>query len=136
MAARTTETLVRQIVSVNDDVPLAGFITAATALTDYVASKDTASLLGTDLLREIETWLAAHFYSHRDQMYVEKQTGRSRGVFQGQTGMRLDSTQYGQTAVMLDVTGMLASLCRGRHKASVNWLGLPPSEQTDYDDRD
>jgi hypothetical protein len=136
MAIRTTESLVKQILNVDDDIPLTGFIRAASALTDHVASKDESSLLNSTLLQEIESWLAAHMYSHRDQMYAQKHAGKSGGVFQGMTGMRLDSTQYGQTAMMLDVSGTLASLSRGRHKASLAWLGKPPSEQTDYDDRD
>jgi hypothetical protein len=37
----------------------------------------------------------------------------------------------------LDITGTLASVSRGkRFKVTAEWLGLPPSEQTAYQNRD
>lgn len=134
MAWRTSEPDVEAIVEVGGGINIAPFIDTANALTDYVSSQDSNSVLTTVLLAEIERYLAAHFYSHRDKLYQEKKTGDASAVFQGRTDMGLDSTEYGQTAKTLDVTGCLAGL--GKGKASVAWLGLPPSEQTDYLDRD
>lgn len=135
MAWRTSEPDVESIVEVDSAINIAPFINTANALTDYVATSDEGSLLNTALLKQIESYLAAHFYSHRDKLYQEKKTGDASAVFQGKTDMGLDSTEYGQTAQVLDVTGTLRSLSKGG-KARVEWLGLAPSDQTDYEDRD
>ena len=135
MAWRTTEQDVRAIIDTDASLSIAPFIDAATSLTDYVSSKDSDSLLSSTTLEQIEKWLAAHFYAHRDQQYATKKTGQASATFQGKTDMGLNSTQWGQTAKTLDVTGTLRQLDSGR-KASLAWLGLPPSEQTNYEDRD
>ena len=134
--ARTTTAAVRLIIPTDADLSLDSFISAATCLVDYVAAQDTDSLVSTDLLTEIETWLAAHFYAIRDLQYHQKQTEKASAVFQGKTGMSLDATLWGQQAKVLDVSGTLGTLGRQKHVASMGWLGLPPSEQTDYEDRD
>ena len=113
---------------------LKAVIDTATALTDYVSAQDSAGVLNSALLKEIEKNLAAHFYALLDPQYLEKKTGDSSAVFQGETGKGLDYTPWGQTAKQLDVSGTLATL--GNKPASMTWLGLPPSEQTDYEDRD
>jgi len=97
--------------------------------------------LNATLAESVECFLAAHFYAHADQLLQSKSTGGSSGSFQGQTGQVLSSTQYGQTAMLLDVTGLLAKRSKEaetgqKRVAGVSWLGLPPSEQTDYEDRD
>ena len=117
------------------------FIATATALTDLVEAADADDELNATVLERIEAYLAAHFYAHADQLYQERNTGKAGAVFQGKTGMVLLSTQYGQTACLLDVTGYLARKNKeaegaGRRKASMSWLGKPPSEQIDYVDRD
>ena len=57
------------------------------------------------------------------------------------TGKSLDSTHYGQTAKLLDTSGCLAEISKeaetgGKTTVGIDWLGKPPSEQTDYVDRD
>lgn len=136
MAWRVTEEQVREIIPTSSVVSIKPFIDAANALTDYVSSKDTQSLLTSALLIEIEKSLAAHFYEANDPQYKEKETGDARAIFQGEWGMGLDRTSWGQNAKTLDVTGMLASISRGVTRVSMEWLGLPSSEQTDFVDRD
>ncbi len=136
MAQRTSEVRVRAIIDDNSLVDIAPFIDAATAVTDYVASEDSGSALTDALLLQIESYLAAHFYEHLDPQYSSKKTGKAEAKFQGEFGMGLDSSKWGQTAKMLDVTGTLARLSKGDAVPSVSWLGLSPSEQTDYVDRD
>lgn len=136
---RTNAKAVTNIVKVNADISVLPFIKTAAALTDWLATADTAQdgELTSDLLREIETYLAAHFYSHRDQLYQSKGTGRANASFQGQTAMKLESTQYGQTAMVLDITGLLAARNAGpKNRVQVVWLGKPKSQQTRYDQRD
>jgi len=104
------------------------FIRAASALTDYVNSCDSDSVLNDALLTEIETYLAAHFYNVRDQAYDSRKTADASGVFQTKHGMYLDGTDAGQAAIMLDVSGCLSKLNReakegGKRKLGVAWLG-------------
>ena len=136
MAVRTSDEQVRAVIETDPDIGIEAFIRPATALTDYVESEDSDSVLGSALLTQIETFLAAHFYARRDPQYRSKITGRAEAQFQGKSGMRLDSTDWGQDAIVLDVTGCLASLNTGRRAASIDWLGKAPSDQILYEDRD
>lgn len=132
---RTSETEVREIIGSDPALSLAPFIETANALTTWLSSKDTDGELNSDLLVAIEKNLAAHFYESRDPAYQEKKTGDASAVFQGKWGMKLDSSDWGQHAQILDVTGRLAGLNKGG-RTSFAWLGKPVSEQTDYVDRD
>jgi hypothetical protein len=141
--SRTTVANVQGILAGHYDgrTDLTPFISTATVLVDWLDAQDTDNELSTTLLEVIERWLTAHFYAHADQIFQSKSTGGASGSFQGQTAMVFSSTQYGQTAMALDVTGKLAGrnkevLDGSRKKATVSWLGLPPSEQLDVEDRD
>lgn len=136
MAWRVTEDDVREIIDTNAQISVVPFLDMANALTDYVVAQDSDSVLTASLLAGIEKNLAAHFYAARDQLYASKITERAEAIFQGQFGKRLESTDYGQRALVLDVTGTLDRLNRGPKKASLTWLGKPVSDQTDYEDRD
>jgi hypothetical protein len=135
--SRTNDTAVKGILESDPKLNLTPFIRTASALTDWLVTEDTAGKLTTSLLLEIETYLAAHFYSHRDQMLQSKGEGGASGSFQGQTAMVLLSTQYGQTACMLDVTNKLAQRSADAQSgtsrtAGVTWLGSDPDNVTNY----
>ena len=141
--ARTTETAVKGILLKDydaDDVPsLQPFIDSATVIVDRVktCAVDRSRTLTTAELELIERWLAAHFYCQSDQTYASRNTGKSSGQFQGQTGLQLDSSKYGQHAKALDYSGCLAALAGAERKVARGaWLGKPPSDQVDYEDRD
>lgn len=138
--SRTSESDVRAIISSDSTLDLSLFIQAASSLTDYVDNCDTAGLLSTRQLREIETWLSAWMYETRDQGYQEKKTGDASAIFQGRTGLYFEANFWGQRAVMIDITGCLAGLQEqavgGKKSVNLVWLGKPESEQTDYVDRD
>lgn len=138
MAYRTTEDKVRSIVDSAPELDVTPFIRVANRLVSKVDTADTGGLLDSDDLVELETWLAAHFYAHRDQLLQSKSTSGASGSYQGQTGMFFSSTQYGQTALLLDVTGYLASLQQqaenGRKKIQMVWLGSTEQEQRGYPD--
>lgn len=119
---RVTQEEVKEILEADPDRPLTAFIAAANNITNWLANQ-TSSLTTTEL-KEIERWLSAHAYVHMDQMLAEEETGDAKGVYQGQFGKRLDSTQYGQMALTLDHTGNLIRLSKEtKPKASVSWLG-------------
>ncbi len=134
MAWRVTEEDVRGIIETDGNISLAPFLNSATALTDYISSEDSDGVLSAALLIEIEKNLAAHSYALRDPQYLAKKTGDASAKFQGETGMGLDYTPWGQMAKQLDVSGTLSTL--GKKKPGMAWLGLPPSKQTAYRDRD
>lgn len=138
MAWRTSEEDVREIIATDSDVAIAPFIEMASALTDYVSSQDSANenVLNDTLLTAIEKNLAAFFYEARDQAYAEKRTGDASAKFQGTTGKLLEDDKWGQRALVLDISGTLRRLQAGSPRARIKWLGLPPSEQTEYEDRD
>ena len=136
MAWRVREEQVRALIDDDTTIRMAPFIDTANALTDFVANQDSASLLTSALKTQIELYLAAHFYEHRDPQPIQESTMKASATYQGKLGEGLKSSKWGQTAVALDVTGTLASLSAGRKTASVMWLGLPPSSQTDYELRD
>ena len=81
---------------------------------------DTANILVTEylvgeglsdaLLLEIETYLAAHLVTLRDRRTATEGAGGVSFSYQGNFGMGLDSSQYGQTAQVLDSTGILSKL--------------------------
>lgn len=139
--ARTNPGAVQEILfkdydSVNEP-PLQGYIATASAVVDRVVTCATAKAvtLSAVELELIERWLSAHFYCMSDAPYAShSHLGRSAS-FQGQTGMYLEATKYGQTAAALDPSGCLVAISKNQ-RASFSWLGKRPSEQTDYADRD
>ena len=94
------------------------------------------SVLDSDDLEIIERWLAAHLYAHADQLLSSKSTADASGTYQGKTGMGLESTQYGQTAMDMDASGCLRSMNKGNNQLTVGWLGKSVSSQIAYGNRD
>lgn len=125
MAVRTLAASVQAILLDHYDGSsnLTAFIDSASSLVDRVAALDSDSILGSSNLELIERWLAAHFYAHADQLMQTKSTGRAGATFQGKTAMMLNSTQYGQTAMVMDFTGELRKMNAGNVTVGINWLG-------------
>lgn len=138
MAIRTTENSVQAILGGHYDgsTSLTSFIKTANLFTNRIANADTKGLMGEDDLKDVETYLAAHFYAHADQITQSKSTGRASGQFQGRTDLGFDATLYGQTAKRLDATGLLVLLDQPqRPKATCLWLGKVFNDQLDADER-
>lgn len=114
---------------------LTPFITAASLIIDRVATCSTAKGDPHSVaeLLVLETWLAAHLYGQADQPYSSRSTSGASGQFQGQTGMSLDSTKYGQTAAGMDHSGCLRAHFEKR-TARMDWLGVGQDEQLNYDE--
>lgn len=124
MTARTTTTAVELIISTTlTDPQIQAFIDTATLIVDAnLADKG----LSPDLLTQIETWLAAHLLSMRDQRTSERRIGDVWFTYQGQTGLGLDATLYGQQVKLLDTSGTLASL--GKRRATLTVFSEADSE--------
>lgn len=132
--SRTDATAVRGILTEYDSsIPIQPFIDTATVVVDRVDALDTDGILTDAALELIERWLAAHFYACADKLPSAESAGKSSTTWQGQTGMGLDFTQYGQMAKRLDFTGNLASIDCPKRKAAISWLGQK-AEDAEYDD--
>ena len=111
MANRVVHADVIEIIetSITDTTP---FITAANRLLAIALDSDDQVILGSDLLEEIEKFLAAHFVALKDPIEVRAKAGASEAQFMlgSNTGEGLRLTPYGQTACALDITGKLAIL--------------------------
>lgn len=116
------------------------FIEAASVVVDDVVecATEAGKTLSASRRELIERWLAAHFYAAGpDKTYSRKRTEKAEGWFDGKTEKYLESTLFGQMAVILDSTGCLQEIAvRGRQSIGGYWLGRPPSQQTPYDQRD
>lgn len=128
MSIRTSDELVRGSIETVSTISVVPFIRRANALTDRVAAKDSNGVLSNAVLLEIETLLACHYYHLRDPLWQEKRTGDASAKFK--------ERDFFREAALLDETGFLQGLAKGKVQAEVEWLGLPPSEQTDVWDRD
>jgi len=95
------------------DADIQAYITGSTALVTSVLG---SSSLSDDLIMEITRWLTAHMIaSTREQQLSSAGAGSAKAVFQGVTGMGLDSTLYGQQVKILDTTGAMAALSGKGH---------------------
>jgi len=138
MAIRTTAAAVRKVIQTDSSIDVSPLMDVASELVDKVSAEDSDSVMTAGMLRHLETYLAAHFYAFRDPQYSEKKTGDASATFQtGQSGKgAFEQNDWGRMAMALDLTGYLRKINKGVVTAEVIWLGLPPSEQTDYEDRD
>lgn len=140
---RTSSTLVEGILRVgpggdyDGSTDLTPYIDTAAAVVNRVAAcaVNKGFVLSSDELELIERWIAAHFYAMSDQPYLEKETERARGKFQGVTKMHFEATKYGQVAMDIDYSGCLTNISK-RTFARVDWLGKRESEQLDINERD
>lgn len=116
MANRTTNVDVLTIMNSSlTGTQVDGFITIANRMvTDNLAGE---SSFGDDELAEIEKWLTAHLISITKERQVRAETvGDVRVEFTGKFGDGLKMTTYGQMVLVLDSSGILASM--GKQKAS------------------
>lgn len=106
--ARVTAEEVQAIISYDPAITdITPFITAANLL---ITQKFTGSGVSEALLKEMERWLAAHYIAIRDPRLRSEKIGDAANTYQGQEGMYLDATLYGQQVKTLDPTGTLANI--------------------------
>ena len=116
MAQRVGPSEVRAICPLPESVDVQPFIVVASLTID---AHLTATGQSAALLTEIERWLAAHFACVQSPRFVEVGSGGERLRFEaGPLGEGLKSTRYGQQAIALDTSGVLARLAGGVQRAS------------------
>jgi hypothetical protein len=117
----TTAELVAGLIEVDADISLDPFIATATA---FVSEIPASAGLATERLELIERYLSAHFYTHRDPRPVSERAGPVSAEYQSKVDLNLSTSHYGQTAMMLDTSGTLATLSRlSKRVGGVTWLG-------------
>jgi len=108
MANRTRAAAVEDVLDTDlSSGTVTSFIDTANILvTEYLVGEGLSDVL----LLEIETYVAAHLVTLRDRRTKAEGADGVRFDYQGEFGMGLDSSQYGQTAQFLDSTGILSGL--------------------------
>jgi hypothetical protein len=85
--------------------------------------------LGTDMLFEVQKFLAAHFAQMKERQTKSEDVAQEIDAkFMGKDDFGLYSTIHGQQAIAMDLTGLLASFAKGRKRASLQLL------VSEYDD--
>lgn len=103
---------------------LDAWIEIANEIVDDIAAADSS--IDSTRLTKIEKLLAAHFAAAQDPRLAEYRVGDAQGTYQGEYGMAINGTVYGQQALMLDPTGVLGRV--GKPKAG---LTVPNARQID-----
>lgn len=145
MSIRTTTELVAGIIEVDEAISLTPFISAAASLVDRISDYAVKNDLLSDgpnsddktryeKLQEIETFLAAHFYTLRDPRSVSEGAGGVSVSYQSDVSLRLFTSHYGQMACVLDETGILELINSGkkRQEARLSWMGKTTLETRGY----
>lgn len=119
--ARVTDEEVREIIDIDSTITdLTPYITIA----NIVVNKNCVdSSLDDAQLKEIERWLAAHFVCIRDPRSASEKAGSVAISYQYKLGLGLQSSQYGQQAIMLDSSGALARLNKGKKPTKIQFVG-------------
>lgn len=98
------------------------FIQTANLLVDEHLGSVTPAITAA-LLKEIETYLAAHFLTLWDPRVSKEQGDDVSFTFEGKTGEGLSSSRYGQMAITLDPTGKLRGLDNPKRVAYRHRIG-------------
>lgn len=98
------------------DSEITAYITTANLLVTQALG---TSSLSTALLTQIEAYLAAHLITVTRERKAQSTSGEGGVKFEGQTGMRLEATMYGQMAMVLDSTGNLSTLTQPARRALI-----------------
>lgn len=137
MAIRTNHKMVEDVLQDcwDPSTKLDRYIKGASLIVDRVVtcSANTDYELTDAEAKEIETWLAAHLYTKMDPTYSSRSTNGASGSFVRDPKI---PEPFKDGALMLDPSGCLAIALKTVPKVSAGWMGRPPSEQTDYVDRD
>lgn len=105
-APRVTEDEILEIIETDLTAVRPYAIAADLMVTKHLADKG----LDDDLLKEITRWLAAHMLATVDRREKSESFGDASRSYDGQTGMGLDATMYGQQVKVMDYTGTLAAI--------------------------
>lgn len=114
--ATATVAMVKEVMDTNlSDADITAHINIAS---DLVTTALVSSGLGSTRITNIERYVAAHLIAMRDrlagQTSAEWLSSEAKVEFSGKWGEALKSTNYGQTAIVLDTTGTLSQMGAAR----------------------
>ena len=134
MAARVADSDVREVISLPADAVITAFITAANLMVNKIPAK-FPGVLDDATLFEVERWTAAHLASVRYSRLTSQSVGDGQEAYRKglENSIGLQSTTWGQQAIMLDTTGTLAELAMAGSKLGVMALGTARSLGQDLD---
>jgi len=116
MANRTNTAAVKGII--NTELLDSNIDTYIASSNLYVTAVLNGEGLSTSLLKEIETWFAAHLISVSKERQTERiEIGGDTNEQYSKLGTGLESTTYGQMVITLDTSGKMAITNKG--KASI-----------------
>ena len=123
---RVTDAQVKEIIDVAASTDLSPFIDAADGLVDRTVALGTPSLSAAELV-SVTLFLSAHFLSvyEKEANLTELTTDAITSKYAGKYGSGLQSSQYGQTALALDTTGLLSQVGSTR-QASLRNIATAP----------
>lgn len=118
---RATPSSIASIIELDETIGLVPFISAAHSLVEEIAEDSGHTEARLTL---IESWLAAHFYTVRDPRTTAERAGPVSANYQSAVALGLATSHYGQMAMLLDTSGLLASLSQNKRRTvSAHWLG-------------
>lgn len=104
------------------------FITTANIIVNKHLADESS--MTDEILKEVELWLSAHFCCIRDMRSANEKAGKVGVAYQYKVDLNFSVTIYGQQAMMLDHTGILSSLNKGRmRRPTVTMVGNDLSDQ-------
>lgn len=138
MAFRTSEPAVRGVLGYNYDAvrypDLTPFIRPASLIVDRLAAAASGVYtFPAGVLAEVETWLAAYWYTKTDPLFTSRSTKGASGSFLRDEKV---ANPFLKGALDLDGSGLLAGILNGTGSARGIWLGKRPSEAVPYSRRD
>lgn len=135
MANRVTVTEVKQIIPIDASIletDLVIYITPANFLVNRVQTEGGQT--DATKLKELERWLAAHFMAIRDMRSNMEKADVVSQSFQFRLGLNFNVTMFGQTALVMDETGILARLqaqAEGEGSATAEFFAVGPVSNED-----
>ena len=121
--AWTTEVLVRSIIKTDPELTsLQAFIDASheLVLTHCIGIEEPEGV-------GVETWLAAHLITIRDNRVTSENVADAGVTYQHKIDIGLNSSMYGQTAMLMDRTGGLTKwnkqILNGKTQVQIRCLG-------------
>lgn len=121
--ARTTSELVEGIIEVEASIILTPFIAAANTLVTKCCTDLDEDYTAAQLI-QIETWLAAHFYTVREGRTIREKAGSVSEEKQSKVDLGFSTSHYGQMAMTLDYFGGLAALNETIKNGTSNTVGV------------
>jgi hypothetical protein len=118
MATRVTASEVLAIMdSALAESDISAFLISANV---FVTNNLESSGLSESVLKEIERWVTAHMVAiTKERQSKDEGAGTAYIKYTGQWGEGLLQTSYGQMAINLDSSGILANLANNKMKASI-----------------